>query len=149
MTTPIPIPQDVAEAAEQRRSLAYNSKNGTWTDSVGLVLEADDVRDLDRTLADFALTLITTQQQQAAERELPVTLEWLMTLLNLKVVPGVGYMLSEKVFVINSRRGWLIQVYNRMTAEPEDPIVIVPAPITHGQVLDLCRVLGVTLKGGE
>lgn len=136
---------EVLAVAERRRSLIYNSKNQTWTDSVGLVLEAEDVRDLDRTLADFALTLIASQQQAAVERELPVTEEWLRT-YNLELVPGLGFVLSEKVFAINSRRGWLIQVYDRLTAEPEDPIVIVPAPITRGELLDLLAALKIQVK---
>lgn len=99
-----------------------------------------------RRMFGFALALIASQQQEASEREKPIDEEWLRH-FNLELVPGFGFVLAEKVFVINSRRGWLIQVYDRMTAAY--PIVIVPAPITRGQVLDLLKALGIQAKGGE
>ena len=81
MTTPIPIPPDVAEAAERLKrvddgetvggvyGVAWPSENHEHPYHVDL-----------RRMLGFALSLIATQQQQAAEREKPVDEEWLQSL---------------------------------------------------------------------
>lgn len=101
------------------------------------------------TLARFVQSLAQSPDAAArADDEMAIDKDWLQVISG-RLIPGLGYVLSDDFCVMDSSKGWhlMIRMFEKgdVIDEETDPMRLV-AVKTRGQLVGLCKYLGITLK---